>query len=144
VIMISTTVLMDMTFPERLAALRKQRSLTQAVLADKVGITVLQIRRYESGASQPTLDVIRRIAIALSVSSDMLIFDEDERGPSNGLRYQFEAVSQLMEDEQAIVKEVLESLIIKYQTRRWDSTRPVLGSSAPASAVTPAFAATAV
>lgn len=135
--LIATTALMDMDFSERLATLRKQRNLTQAALADKVGITVLQIRRYEGGASQPTLDVIRRLAIALSVSADMLIFDEDERGPSNGLRYQFEAVSQLLDAEQAVVREVLESLIIKYQTRRWDSTRPP-----PNAVVAPAYAAT--
>jgi len=36
---------------------------------------------------------------------------------------QFEAVSQLPSEEQSVVKEVLDSLIIKYQTRRWDSTR---------------------
>jgi hypothetical protein len=36
---------------------------------------------------------------------------------------QFEAVSQLPPEEQSVVKEVLDSLIIKYQTRRWDSTR---------------------
>jgi transcriptional regulator with XRE-family HTH domain len=124
--MIATTVLMDMDFPERLATLRKERNLTQNQLAERVGVTVLQIRRYEAGSSQPTLDVIRRLAIALSVSADMLVFDEGERGPTNGLRYQFEAVSQLMESEQAVVREVLEGLIIKYQTRRWDSSRPPL------------------
>ena len=122
--LIASTALMDMDFPERLIALRKERGLTQQALADKVSITVLQIRRYEGGTSQPTLDVIRRLAIALSVSADVLVFDADERGPSNVLRYQFEAVSQLLEDEQAVVKEVLDSLIIKYQTRRLDSMRP--------------------
>ena len=124
--MISTTVLMDMDFSERLTALRKQRNLTQAQLAERVGVAVLQIRRYEAGTSQPTLDVIRRLAVALSVSADMLVFDEDERGPTNGLRYQFEAVSQLLESEQAVVREVLEGLIIKYQSRRWDTSRPPL------------------
>ena len=127
--MIATTVLMDMDFSERLITLRKERNLTQNQLAERVGVAVLQIRRYEAGSSQPTLDVIRRLAIALSVSADMLIFDEGERGPTNGLRYQFEAVSQLMESEQAVVREVLESLIIKYQTRRWDSSRPPLNTT---------------
>ncbi len=36
---------------------------------------------------------------------------------------QFEAIDQLPPEEQAVVKEVLESLIIKYQTRRWDVSR---------------------
>ena len=33
-----------------------------------------------------------------------------------------------------MVKEVLESLIIKYQTRRWDSTRAAAGTEKPAHA----------
>jgi len=57
-----------------------------------VGIHVTQLSRYESGSSQPTLDVIRKIAVALSVSADELIFDENERGPQDDLRLQFEAV----------------------------------------------------
>jgi hypothetical protein len=40
-----------------------------------------------------------------------------------GLKFQFEAVSHLPPEEQQVVKEVLESLIIKYQVRRWDSSR---------------------
>lgn len=47
-----------MEFPERLTALRKERGMTQQALADQVGLAVLQIRRYEGGTSQPTLDVI--------------------------------------------------------------------------------------
>ena len=47
----------------------------------------------------------------------------DERGPSDDLRLQFEAISQLPPEEMRVVKEVIEGLIIKYQSRRWDSGR---------------------
>jgi transcriptional regulator with XRE-family HTH domain len=57
----------DMSFPQRLTALRKQHSLTQQALAERVGIHVTQLRRYEAGTAQPTLDVLRRIAVSLSV-----------------------------------------------------------------------------
>ncbi|MBB5020578.1 hypothetical protein HNQ59_003899 [Chitinivorax tropicus] len=36
---------------------------------------------------------------------------------------QFKAVSHPLPEEQRVVREVLESLIIKYQVRRWDSQR---------------------
>jgi transcriptional regulator with XRE-family HTH domain len=49
--------------------------MTQGVLAEHVGIHVSQLRRYEAGNSSPTLDVLRKLAIALSVSSDTLVFD---------------------------------------------------------------------
>jgi len=48
--------MLDMSFPQRVVTLRKQKSWTQQQLAEQVGVRVLQIRRYESGASQPTLD----------------------------------------------------------------------------------------
>ncbi len=116
IVMISPSPLIfDMEFPERLAALRKERGLTQQALADAVNLAVLQIRRYEGGTSQPTLDVIRRLAIALGVSADMLVFDAKERGPADTLRYQFEAVSKLSEHEQEVVRELLDAVIVKNQ-----------------------------
>ena len=62
------------------------------------------------------------------VVPDALVFEQGERSPSDDLLLQFEAVGQLPPDEQAIVKEVLESLIIKYQTRRWDSARTAVAA----------------
>jgi transcriptional regulator with XRE-family HTH domain len=114
--MVSQSLLvLDMNFPERLVMLRKERGLTQQALADTVNLAVLQIRRYEGGTSQPTLDVIRRLAIALGVSADMLVFDNAEREPTDSLRYQFEAVSKLPEHEQSVVRELLDAVIVKHQ-----------------------------
>ncbi len=81
-----------MDFGTRLAALRKQRTMTQQALADAVGCHVTMIRRYEANETQPTLEVIRNMARALSVSADSLVFEQDERGPSQELLIQLEAV----------------------------------------------------
>ena len=104
-----------MDFPDRLAALRKERSLTQQALADKVGVHLTQIQRYENGSVQPTLDVIRSLAIALSVSADVLIFDTDERGPEEDMKLRFEALSAMSPKEQEIAKAVLDAMIVKHQ-----------------------------
>lgn len=112
-------LIVDMGFPDRLAALRKDRGLTQQALADAVPVHVVQIRRYETGKTQPTLDVIRKLAIALSVSADELIFDKDERSPDEDLRLQFEAVSAFDDADKAVAKTLLESLILRHQSKRW-------------------------
>jgi len=104
-----------MEFRERLSRLRRERGLTQQALADAVGVAVLQIRRYEGGTSQPNLDVIRKLSIVLSVSADALVFDQDERGPDDTLRYQFEAVSRMSEHERQLVRELLDAVIVKNQ-----------------------------
>ncbi len=92
-------------------------------MADSIGIHVNSLKKYETGQAQPSLDVLKKIALALNVSTDFLLFEEHERGPSDELALQFEAVSQLPDEEQRVVMEVLESLIIKYQARRWDTAR---------------------
>ncbi len=117
------TVFLRMSLPKRLIALRKKNSMTQQVMADAVGIHVNSLKKYEAGQAQPSIDVLMKIAKAMHVSTDFLLFEEHERGPSDDIALQFEAVSQLPPDELKVVQEVLESLIIKYQARRWDSAR---------------------
>jgi transcriptional regulator with XRE-family HTH domain len=110
-----------MGFPERLVALRKKKGLTQKALAERIDLSEIQTHRYETGASQPTLDVIKRLAVALGVSADHLIFDEDERGPDDELKLQFEAVSQFAPEDKTVVKRVLDSLILSNEAKRWSS-----------------------
>jgi len=106
-------------FPQRLADLRKQHGLTQAQLAEHIGMHVVQLRRYEAGTSQPTLDVIRKLSTALQVGADMLLFGKDQRGPDDDLRLQFEAVSGFDEEEKRVVRSLLEGMILKHEARRW-------------------------
>lgn len=89
--------------------------MTQQQLADRAGTHVVQIRRYEGGVSQPAVDVLKRLAIALSVSADALLFDESERGPDDDLRLQFEALSAMSPEEKHVAKAVLEAMIVKNQ-----------------------------
>ena len=112
-------MLVLMPFPAQLAALRKSKSLTQVALAEACGISVPQLQRYEAGTSQPTLDVIKKLAVVLGVSSDALIFEANERGPDDDLRLQFEAAQRLDPSEKQIAKAVLESLIIRHEANRW-------------------------
>ncbi len=107
-----------MDFAQRLAAFRKERGLTQQALADRVQVHLTQINRYETGDSQPTLDVIRRLAIALTVTADELIFGKDERGPDDDLRLQFEAISQFDEEDRELARGVIEGLILKHQAKQ--------------------------
>ena len=111
------TWIISMQFPQRLADLRKHRHLTQQALADAIGINVSQLKRYEAGTSQPTLDVLRKLAVTLSVSADLLLFDKDERGPDEDLRFQFETVSRMPSEDKLVIKALLEGMIIKHQTK---------------------------
>ena len=104
-------------------ALTKDKKLTQQQLADQVGVHVVQIRRYEGGDAQPTLEVIRKLAIALSVSADALVFDKEERNPSDDLLMQFEAISRFSDDEKKVVKQLLDSLILQHTANQLAAKR---------------------
>ncbi len=53
--------------------------------------------------------------MTLGISADMLLFDEQERGPTDALRYQFETISRMPEHEQEVARELLDALIVKNQ-----------------------------
>jgi len=72
----------------------------------------------EGGGSQPTLEVIRKLAIALSVSADVLIFDEGERGPEDSLKFQLETIARFDEEDKRVAQAVLERLILKSQAKQ--------------------------
>jgi len=103
----------EMTFPKRLSKLRKERGLTQQALAEATGVHVTQIQRYEWGTSQPTLEVLRKLAIALGVDSDTLVFGVDERGPHNELKLKFEAVEAMSPEDQAVIISLIDAYIKK-------------------------------
>lgn len=108
-----------MSIAANLVRLRKTQSLTQHELAELAGLHVNQVRRYEAGSAQPSLDGLKKIALALHVSLDELVFDANERGPQGErLTLLFEAVATLPPDEQRIVQAVLDGLIVKHRTKQ--------------------------
>jgi transcriptional regulator with XRE-family HTH domain len=111
-----------MAFTERLARLRKDKGLTQKELAELVGLNQAQIHRYERGTAEPSMSALKRLALTLAVTTDELVFEEDERGPDDELRLQFEAVSRFGPDEKKTAKDVLDGLILKHEARRWASS----------------------
>ena len=107
-----------MPFSEKLSKLRKEKGFTQQGLAQKIGVGISQMKRYEGGKSSPTLEIIKNIAKTLGVSSDELIFDKSESVASSKifdrkLLEQFELISMMRPHEQFAIKTVLEGMIVK-------------------------------
>lgn len=111
--------LLSMDFSERLVQLRKARKLTQQALADLAGVHLTQIQRYEAAQTQPTIEVMKKLAIGLSASADLLLFDQEERGPDDTLRLHFEAVRQFDDDDRHIIEGLLQAMILKHQNKRF-------------------------
>ena len=116
---LSLTPQQRMNLATRLAQYRKQRGMTQAQLADALGLHITQVKRYEAGSSQPSVDGLKKIAVLLHVSADELLFGDEGRDPGDKLRRHFAAVANLPDAEQRTVIDVIEGLLLKHEAQRW-------------------------
>lgn len=57
---------------------RLDQNMTQAQLAEKVGVVPSTITQYESGNREPKLSILKKIADALNVSIDELVESVDK------------------------------------------------------------------
>jgi transcriptional regulator with XRE-family HTH domain len=97
---------------------RKKLNLTQAQLADKVGISHTQLARYEIKGAQPSADVLAKLANVLEVSSDFLMNGTSDNLADNSLTdkellNQFKIIEKLPEQDKSVVKIFLDAFITK-------------------------------
>ena len=112
-----------MSFSQRFIQLRKERKLTQQQMADTVGIHITQVKRYEAGQAQPSVELLKKIATAFNVTTDWLIFSEDERELPNELQLKFEAVSQMSEDDQRTIQSIIDGMILKHTATQLNTSQ---------------------
>lgn len=68
-------------FSKRIAALRKQRKMTQEELADALGISRAALSHYEQGRREPDFETVQKIASFFGVSTDYLLGRTDDPTP---------------------------------------------------------------
>lgn len=109
-----------MAIGERIKQLRVRANLTQTELAEKVGLTYIQIGRYETGKSNPSSDVLQKLAAVLEISADFLMNGDQSEALSaqftdKDLLKQFKAVQLLSPEDKNVVKTLIDALITKRQ-----------------------------
>lgn len=76
-----------MNISENIRKYRKEQKMTQAELAEKVGVRVLAIKQWESGNYEPTIKNVRKLCEIFGVSAqalcgleepDFVVKDEDK------------------------------------------------------------------
>jgi transcriptional regulator with XRE-family HTH domain len=107
-----------MKLREKLVYLRKQKNWSQHDLSDQVGVQVTHISRLENGKSQPSVELLRKIAQAFGVTMDYLVDDEaDEATPvsikNKSLAKRLELLEQLEQEDQKTIINVIDSMLTK-------------------------------
>lgn len=89
-----------MTLGEKIASARKEKGMTQEMLAEQLGVTRQAVARWETGLSVPDAGMLVRIAGALDTTvNDLLGEEESEQG--RDLAAELEALNrQLAEREE--------------------------------------------
>lgn len=60
-------------FAERLKQARELRALSQTQLATNAGLPPSSVSHFEAGARKPSLDNLKRLSVALNVTTDYLL-----------------------------------------------------------------------
>jgi transcriptional regulator with XRE-family HTH domain len=99
----------------RIAALRKDQSMTQVQLAEILQLTQQMIASYEVGRRRVPVSLLPQIAETLAVSLEGLIGKMDvqpaKRGPAPKLQQQIERIQRLPRAKQRFVIEMLDTVL---------------------------------
>lgn len=108
-------------FGQRLAAVRRNKGLTQTQLAERMGTNQKMIDYYERRSPNPALDFIERAAVALEVSVADLLGSQPHTtrakpGPVSQLQRRIEQVKLLPRKDQEFVLKFLDTVLERRQS----------------------------
>ena len=111
------------TVGERIKDLRTQAKMTQIDLAAKVGLTYVQIGRYEKRGAVPSAEVLAKLADALNTTTDFLMHGsvQDKAASQiddNELLHLFRSVEKMNNEDKSVIKTVIDALITKRQLQQ--------------------------
>lgn len=110
-----------MAFKGTFLRLRKERGWTQQQVADQIGLSVGQVKKYEKGDSAPTLHILGRIAMVYGISTDTLVFEDGKSIAGAKLEPELlersEKVAGLPKEENDAILRPIDSVTAKHTIR---------------------------
>lgn len=96
-------------------ARRKAQDITQAQLAEQLGISQQAMNSFEKGRRRVPVSLLPAIAKRLGVAVEALLTDDSKaaakRGPAPKLQQQMDRITQLPRARQQFVMQVIESVL---------------------------------
>ncbi|MBZ0091591.1 MAG: helix-turn-helix domain-containing protein [Sulfuricellaceae bacterium] len=103
----------------RIARLRKDRHLTQAQLAETLGISQPTMNAYELGQRRVPVSALPVLARALGAGLEDMLGETNtatrKRGPAPKWQQQIEAIAQLPKAQQRFVSQMLDTVLTQAQ-----------------------------
>ena len=102
---------------QRVTALRQAKSLTQAIVAERLGIAEGRYSHYERGIRKFPVDILPKLVEVLECSDAELLgappSTKAKRGPPSEWEKRFIAIKELPRDKQREIQNVVDALIAK-------------------------------
>lgn len=107
-----------MSFGDNLKKIRSDKDVSQGDLAKLIEVHATHISRYERNLTSPTIDVAKKIADALEVSTDALIYGSNEQIANNKINDDellqlFHKIQFLKTEEINSVKTMLKAFVFQ-------------------------------
>jgi transcriptional regulator with XRE-family HTH domain len=108
-----------MSIGTRIKELRTQKRLKQTELGAIVGLTYVQIGRYELGKAEPSSNMLSKLAKALDTTTDYLVNDDVNDSSITAqltdreLLKQFKEVELFSPEDKHLVKTFIDAFITK-------------------------------
>jgi transcriptional regulator with XRE-family HTH domain len=102
--------------PHRVAALRQAKGLTQAAIAERLGIAEGRYSHYERGIRRFPVNLLPKLVEVLECSEAELLGTPQpkvKRGPPSEWEKRFSAIKELPRDKQREIQNVVDALIAK-------------------------------
>jgi transcriptional regulator with XRE-family HTH domain len=107
-----------MKLHEKIKRLRKEHGMSQAKLSELAGVHKAHFSRLERGLYHPSVDVLKKMAGILNVSTDYLLNDDiDELAPvkieDKNLIEKVKLIETLEPDEKNALMKIIDALLTK-------------------------------
>jgi len=107
-----------MSIGNRIKELRTRLKMTQTDLANKVGLSYIQVGRYETQKSKPSSEILQKLATALETTTDYLMNGGSDEVVTaqltdKELLSQFKEVEKLNKEDKYLIKTFIDAFITK-------------------------------
>ncbi len=109
---------MTIKFGDNLKRIRSVKDISQGDLANMIGMHATHISRYERNISLPSIEVLKKMAEKLNVTTDELLYGTQDdkvkdKLQDNELLIMFSKVQDLRKDDLHCIKNLLNAYILK-------------------------------
>jgi transcriptional regulator with XRE-family HTH domain len=106
------------SFGENLKAARAKKNISQGELAESMGIHPTHVSRYERNQALPSIDVVKKFADLLEVSTDSLVYgphEEKAKGKihDDELLTIFNKAQALSEEDRRCIKSLIKAFLFQ-------------------------------